>query len=57
MFILVGVAFPGTVLKVKGRVSYGSDWVLHNEGVKAEKSFGFGMELNKIIKSVEINGS
>ena len=57
MFILVGVAFPGTVLKVKVRVSYGSDWVLHNEGVKAEKSFGFGMELNKIIKSVEINGS
>lgn len=57
MFILVSVAFTGTVLKVKGCASYRSDEVLHNEGVKAEKSFGFGMELNKIIKSVKINGS
>lgn len=56
MFILVGVVFSGIVFKVKGRVFYGSDWVFYNEGVKVEKSFGFGMEFNKIIKSVEING-
>lgn len=31
MFILVGVAFTGTVLKVKGCASHRSDEVLHNE--------------------------
>lgn len=31
--------------------------MLHNEVVKAERGLGFGMELNKIIRSVQINGS
>lgn len=31
--------------------------MLHNEGVKAERGLGFGKELNKIIRSVQINGS
>lgn len=56
VFTFVGVVFTETDLKVKGAVKEATQ-LLYNKVVKAEKRFGFGMELNKIIKSVEINGS